>query len=206
MLLVVGLVALVLVAGGFLYLNNANDAAKMEEAKMMDEKTRMGEGVMIDKEEDMMKKDSEVKEADAMVEDKGTMIDKNEDAMMKKDDAIKGEDAMMKKDDSAMMQKAGTYTAYSASALATAQSGKTVLFFAASWCPTCRTADADIVANVATIPSGVTILKADYDKEVALKQKYGVTTQHTFVEVDKNGALVQKWNGGNLAGIVAKVK
>jgi thiol-disulfide isomerase/thioredoxin len=86
-----------------------------------------------------------------------------------------------------------------------AQKGKTVLFFHASWCPTCRTADADILKNVSTIPSGATIIKVDYDKEVALKQKYGVTTQHTFVEIDTQGNLLEKWSGGNLAGIVAKL-
>jgi thioredoxin 1 len=112
---------------------------------------------------------------------------------------------MMKKEESAMMQKSGTYTTYSANSLALAQKERTVLFFHAGWCPTCRTADADITAGVATIPAGVTILKTDYDKEVALKQKYGVTSQHTFVEVDANGTMIQKWSGGNLAGIIAKL-
>lgn len=219
--LVVGLVALVLVAGGFFYMSKTNNATKLEEVKMMEEKA-MNDGVMVDGNE------SAVTEVDTTMENKGVMIDKDNETMkndvggkideeekatMKKDGVGKADDKMemeadevAKKDDSTMMQKSGTYTAYSASALATAQTGKTVLFFHAGWCPTCRAADADITAGAATIPAGVTILRTDYDKEVALKQKYGVTTQHTFVEVDKNGAMVQKWSGGNLAGIVAKVK
>lgn len=188
---IIGIVAAVIVIGaiGVTMMNNN----KATEQQMMADKMQMEEKAMMEKEsttdDAMMKKDG-----DAMMDD----------GAMKKDDAMEGE-SMMKKDESAMMQKAGSYSTYTGDALAMAQKGRTVLFFHASWCPTCKSADADIIKNAAQIPAGVTILKTDYDKEVALKQKYGVTTQHTFVEVDSSGALIQKWLGGNFAGIVAKL-
>lgn len=204
----VGIIAVMVLIGGVVFVNNQNSDKAAMEAKMMEDKMKMEE------DETAMKKDAE------MVKPEGAAMDAAEtgnSAVMKKTDGVMMEDSMvndnpmmddgsmMKKEESAMMQDKGTYTTYSVDTLAMAQKGKTVLFFHASWCPTCRTADADITAGMATIPDGVTILKTDYDKEVDLKQKYGVTTQHTFVEIDASGAMVQKWSGGNLAGIVAKL-
>lgn len=204
---IIGVLAVLVLVGGVVFVNNQNGNKAEMEAKMMDEKMKMEEKAMMEKkameEKAMMETDKAMMDKDAV----GKTDDKMEteaDSMMKKDEAME-DDSMMKKDESAMMQKSGTYTTYSGDALAMAQKGKTVLFFHASWCPTCRTADADITKNAATIPAGATILKVDYDKEVALKQKYGVTSQHTFVEIDAQGNLVEKWSGGNLAGIIAKL-
>ena len=132
-----------------------------------------------------------------------------EKAMMEKkameEKAVMEGGAMMEKD-GAMMSK-GSYEVYDASKLAMAEKGKVVLFFKASWCPTCRTLDADIKANMASIPAGVTILEVDYDKSGDLKQKYGVTMQHTLVQVDAQGNLITKWSGGNtLAAVVPMIK
>jgi hypothetical protein len=80
------------------------------------------------------------------------------------------------------------------------------LFFAASWCSTCRAADRDIRAKLGEIPQGLVIFKTDYDKETALKSKYGVVRQHTFVLVDARGNALKKWSGGNLAEIVANTR
>ena len=68
-----------------------------------------------------------------------------------------------------------------------------VLFFHASWCTTCKSADENI--KLSEIPAGLSIFKIDYDESIELKQKYGVTTQHTFIEVDKNMNLLKKWSG-----------
>jgi thiol-disulfide isomerase/thioredoxin len=208
---IIGLAAVVLIMGAIgLTLNNNSKVA--EEKAMMAEKMQMEEKAMMEQkameEKAMMEKEAMSVEEKAMMDKGGEMMKddkKMDDSMIKKDEAMESSDSMMKKDESAMMQKAGAYTTYSSEALATAQKGKTVLFFHASWCPTCRAADADITKNLSGIPSGVTILRADYDKEVALKQKYGVTSQHTFVEVDSTGKMIQKWSGGNFAGIVAKI-
>jgi thiol-disulfide isomerase/thioredoxin len=82
---------------------------------------------------------------------------------------------------------------------------KNILFFHASWCPTCKNADADLRAHIGTIPMGMVIHRVDYDTAIALRKKYSVTYQHTFVQVDENGKLLKKWSGGQLAEIVKNV-
>lgn len=126
------------------------------------------------------------------------------EAMMEKD--VEGDAMMKEKTQGAMMEK-GVYEAYSPEKLARAEKGDVVLFFRASWCPTCRALDADIKANAETIPAGLTILDVNYDTETALKQKYGVTSQHTLVQVAADGSLLAKWNSSpTLGSLVAMVK
>lgn len=129
---------------------------------------------------------------------------KKVDAMMKTDVMVKGETAT--KGDT--MMKVGSYETYAPEKIAKAAStGDTVLFFHASWCPTCRALDADIKANLGKIPAGLTILDVDYDKSSDLKKKYGVTYQHTMVQVDKDGNMIHKWMGSQtLAAFVSEVK
>ena len=62
-----------------------------------------------------------------------------------------------------------------------------------TWCTTCK--GLDTALNTADLPDGLTILKTDYDKETDLKKKYGVTTQHTLVQVDAQGNKLAKWSG-----------
>lgn len=114
---------------------------------------------------------------------------RSDDAMMEK------EEEALEKNDEIMEDESGAYLDYSEQNLATAQSAgdRTVIFFAASWCPSCRDQDVALTASKDKIPAGVTILKADYDDEVSLRQKYGVTTQHTFVQVDASGNEVNQW-------------
>jgi thiol-disulfide isomerase/thioredoxin len=101
----------------------------------------------------------------------------------------------------------GSYEPYSSDKIARAASGKVVLFFHAPWCPTCRQLDGNIQANLSNIPDGVTILKTDYDSETALKKKYGVTYQHTLVQVDADGNLITKWAGSpTLTSLLGSVK
>lgn len=89
----------------------------------------------------------------------------------------------------------GTYSSYDTSKLANANNGKVVLFFHAPWCPHCKATDADILKNLSSIPSNVTILKVDYDSSGELKNKYGVTYQHTFVQVNSGGDKLKLWAG-----------
>lgn len=84
----------------------------------------------------------------------------------------------------------GTYTQYSAEAVANTP-GTKLIFFHAPWCPQCRALEADIQAK--GVPAGVTIFKVDYDSNQALRQKYGVTLQTTVVLVDDQGNLVKKY-------------
>lgn len=73
-------------------------------------------------------------------------------------------------------------------------SQKKVLFFAASWCPTCRQLDSDINSKLSSIPSDVSIIKVNYDDSIALKKQHGVTYQHTLVLVDNEGNQIKKWH------------
>lgn len=143
-----------------------------------------------------------------------TMI--KEDSMMKSDvesnavmdDDIRNEtgDAMIKGDETRMTPP-GTYESYAISKLAKANDGPVVLFFRASWCPTCRALDSNIRSNLENIPAGVTILDVDYDNSADLKQKYGVTYQHTLVQVNADGSLIKKWSGSpTLSVLLSNIK
>ena len=100
----------------------------------------------------------------------------------------------------------GTYEAYATEKLANAATGDVVLYFHADWCPSCRNTESDLSQKKDTIPSGLTILKVNYDEETALKQKYGVTYQHTFVQVDEEGKKLKQWGGSiTLEDIQAEV-
>lgn len=82
-------------------------------------------------------------------------------------------------------------------------SGKTkILFFHANWCPTCKAAQEDILANIDQIPEDVVIIKTDYDTQTELKNKYGITYQHTYVITDDQGNELKKWNGGGVEEII----
>ncbi|MBI2630918.1 thioredoxin family protein [Candidatus Nomurabacteria bacterium] len=128
-----------------------------------------------------------------------------EDEAMTKEQAMAEQKAMEEKE---AMMKAGSYETYTQEKLALASATHdVVLFFRANWCPTCRAADADIKANLGNIPSSLSILDVNYDNSADLKKKYGVTYQHTFVQVDKDGNLIKKWSGSStLAALVAEVK
>lgn len=101
---------------------------------------------------------------------------------------------------------AGVYDVYTPEKAAQADEGPVVLFFKASWCPSCQALDADIKANLEQIPENVTILEVDYDEYTDLRQKYGVTTQHTLVQIDENGDEIQQWSGGStIDSVLAKI-
>lgn len=86
---------------------------------------------------------------------------------------------------------------------ALAAKGKTVVFFFASWCPNCRATVAELNARWAEVNPDLTLVVADYDKEAALKGKYGVTYQDTFVLLDAKGEAVKSWNAGGVDGLNA---
>jgi thiol-disulfide isomerase/thioredoxin len=84
----------------------------------------------------------------------------------------------------------GTYTEYSEKA-ALAPTGTKILFFHAPWCPQCRAIEASIETD--GVPTGVTVLKVDYDSNQELRQRYGVTLQTTFVKIDDNGNKIASY-------------
>lgn len=81
----------------------------------------------------------------------------------------------------------GTYQTYDAKKIAQSNAEHIFLFFHATWCPSCRALDADIASNIDSIPEGVAIYKIDYDTATELKRQYGVTTQHSIIEIDTEG-------------------
>jgi len=94
------------------------------------------------------------------------------------------------------------YQAYSADPAAHANTD-VVLFFHAPWCPDCRATEASITK--AGVPAGLTVVKVDFDSMTDLRQKYGITQQHTFVKVDGQGGLLGKWTG-SFTGAAIKAK
>lgn len=107
---------------------------------------------------------------------------------------------------SSQQSEIGKYVEYNAINLADTIGDKNILFFKASWCPSCNSLDKAITSELNNIPTGVNIIKVDYDSNTDLKQKYQITMQHTLVQVDENGKEIQKWSGStNLEDILNKI-
>lgn len=90
--------------------------------------------------------------------------------------------------------------------IVTNTAGTKLLFFHAPWCPQCRALEADIKNN--GVPSGVTIIKVDYDSNQQLRQRYGVTLQTTIVRVSDTGELIEKfvaYDDPTLAAVIENV-
>ncbi|HEY1406232.1 MAG TPA: thioredoxin family protein [Spirochaetota bacterium] len=82
-----------------------------------------------------------------------------------------------------------------------------VYFFAAAWCPTCRATYEDIRKNHESIPPDVIIIFVNYDNSDVLKMKYGITMQHSYVQIGPNGEKIRAWSGSQtVANIVNYVK
>lgn len=114
------------------------------------------------------------------------------------EDLSEGEDTDEPEEVSEPAPAPGQYTDYDATTVSeAAENGDAVLFFHASWCPTCKTLNDNLEASASQIPDGVSIFKTDYDTQTELKQLYGVTYQHTMVQVGADGKLINKWSGGN---------
>jgi thioredoxin 1 len=202
--IIFSIIALIDVGGGvFAFAANSNEAAK----KTQDEKTSMEK-----KDTDAAMKKTEEAAMMKKEEESAMMKKTEEEAAMKKSEG----EAMMKKEESTTSSKTttetvspstkattpvvtkaeGTYTAYNANALAKADQSPTVIFFHASWCPTCKAAEGDINANLEQLKkSGVQILKTDFDTSTELRKKYGVTSQSTFVKVDSKGNELKQDQG-----------
>lgn len=125
-------------------------------------------------------------------------------AMQGKSDSTKTEDKMLKED--------SRYIEYSKANLDSTKNTRRVLFFYANWCPTCRPANTNFSQNENKIPSDVTLIRVNYndtetdEEEKALAAKYGVTYQHTFVQINEGGAEVAKWNGGQITELLQNIK
>ncbi|MEK7186023.1 MAG: thioredoxin domain-containing protein [Patescibacteria group bacterium] len=140
---------------------------------------------------------------------------KTNDAEMTKDENVMTEkDSGTIEDDKIADDKmtAARYVEYSRVALEGAVDNRRVLFFYASWCPTCRPTDVNLKENTNRIPEDVTVIRVNYNdpetdqEEKDLAQKYGITYQHTFVQIDAEGKEVVKWNGGQVNELLKNIK
>jgi thioredoxin 1 len=167
--------------------------------KMMKEEP-MKKDAMMEKTE--MVKDEMVKAMTGEMMKTDTMMEKSMtgDTMMK-DDMMKKESMM--KEESKMMKATG-YMNYDEAKVkeALASGQKVALFFHASWCPSCKALDASINSSLSLIPQDALIVKVDYDTSTEMKKKYGVTSQHTTVLIDKDMNLVSKKTGARNVGEV----
>jgi thiol-disulfide isomerase/thioredoxin len=89
---------------------------------------------------------------------------------------------------------------------ALAAKGTTVVFFYAAWCPNCRATVTELNARWNEVRPGLTLVIADYDTEKALKAKFGITYQDTFVLLDAKGDGVKVWNSGGVNGLNANTQ
>lgn len=93
--------------------------------------------------------------------------------------------------------EAGDYIAYESFVTSRDKysDSKVVLFFNAIWCSTCQQARENIEASLGQIPENLAIVVVDFDSSIDLRKKYGVTVQHTFIEIDNAGEPLGKWSG-----------
>ena len=107
---------------------------------------------------------------------------------------------------------AGKYVEFNQEVMDQTSNTRRVLFFYASWCTTCRPADANLKANIDKIPSDVTVIRVNYqdpktdETEKELAKKYAVTYQHTFVQIDSEGKEITRWNGGSIDELLSNIK
>lgn len=104
------------------------------------------------------------------------------------------------------------YQEYSKTAFESSSGSRRVLFFYANWCPICKPADASFRNQESLIPQDVRVLRVNYSDsdsdqdEKDLAKKYGITYQHTFVQIDSLGEEVTKWNGGQIEQLLTNIK
>ena len=145
-------------------------------------------------------------QSDLMMAKDSSTLPTDSNLMMKKDDTTDNNETM----DNKNMSK--RYIEYSNTSFENASETRRVLFFFASWCPTCKPADESFVKNISKIPEDVTLIRVNYndtdtDKdEKDLAKKYDVTYQHTFVQIDDKGNVVTKWNGGQISELLSNIK
>ncbi len=154
-------------------------------------------GSLVQNEESGMQKNTDTPAEVIKSPKEETMEMAERDAMQKIDDKIPAESG---------------YLEYSKSVLDKSATDRRVLFFYASWCPTCKPADEDFKTNTSKIPNDVTVIRVNYNdpetdqEEKDLAKKYGITYQHTFVQIDSQGNEITKWNGGKTDDLLAKIK
>ncbi len=105
-----------------------------------------------------------------------------------------------------MEQEMGPFITYKDmdQAMELAGTKPTVLFFKADWCPSCTSAAKKFEENSDQLKD-INLVVVDYDHSGKLQAKYGVTYQHTFVQISPGGDALVKWNGGATTELLSKI-
>ena len=90
-----------------------------------------------------------------------------------------------------MAEASNRYVDYTPEAFAASTTPNNIISFDADWCYVCDAIEENILAG--EIPEDLTIFKANFDDEIDLRKKYGVTSQTTFVQVTPAGDEITKW-------------
>lgn len=115
-------------------------------------------------------------------------------------------------DDQSVASISSRYVEYKKSILEETFEKRRVLFFYASWCPTCRPIDAEFESKKGTLPEDLVVIRVNYNDpetdqaEKDLAKKYNITYQHTFVQIDNRGEEITKWNGGGVAELLSRIE
>lgn len=135
---------------------------------------------------------------------------KKPEAVVQLDTVLQTEDPLANQQ--VIVEKLERYQPFSENIFTLTANNTRVLFFYANWCPTCQPSDKSFRENSAQIPENVSVIRVNYndnetdEAEKELAKKYGVTYQHTYVQIDTAGTEVTRWNGGGLAELLKKIK
>ncbi len=170
-----------------------SDGAAMEKMEKDGEAMEKVDGAM-----EKMEKDGEAMEkVDGAMEkpEDGAAMEK----MEKDGEAMKKVDGAMEKDEVSLTEPVEAAVAsYEAGAIqdfdqetfetALADGKKVLLDFYADWCPTCRS-NAPVVKSAVQADGDVVAFKVNYDTEQALRSKYGVVSQSTYITIQNDQEL-----------------
>ncbi len=192
-LIITVIVVLVLVAGGLFVANQNSKQTDLAKAPQEYGALMQKEPVAKEKEESEEGEGAETPEQKA--------IEKKE-----------GEALLANEGNKAIKSNSPRYVEYSKAALDESSDKRRVLYFYATWCPTCKVANEDFTKNPGKIPEDVVVIRTNYNdpntdqEEKDLAKKYGITYQHTFVQIDSQGKEVTKWNGGQTNELLVNIK
>jgi thiol-disulfide isomerase/thioredoxin len=144
-------------------------------------------------------------------------LDKESELMMEKEEVMVKEDEVMMEeevmaDEEAMMQNESRYIAFTPEVLSSSKDTRRVLYFYAKWCPTCIPANKGFIEKMSLIPEDVTVIRVNYkdtdtdQAEKDLAEKYQVSYQHIFIQIDEGGNEVTKWSGGGIDELLENIK
>ncbi len=171
-----------------------NNSEENDMSVSEDTDAQMGEDSEASMNEDDMMEEEENSDM-PVSQDTDTQMDENSETSMTENDMTQEEDNSDMPVEEEMQEnvKVGNvYVEYSDEVMADTQNPK-ILFFHATWCPTCKAANVAFEGVENTI--GLDVVKVDYDEYGDLKSQYGITSQHTFVLVDGNGNMLKRWYG-----------